>query len=61
MYTNARYCIPPFMAEINGIQVDIDGVSTFVPVDPENTDYRNIMQLVDEGKLIITPPEVTND
>jgi hypothetical protein len=49
------------MAEINGIQVDIDGVSTFVPVDPENTDYRNIMQLVDEGKLIITPPEVTND
>ncbi len=57
MYTNAKYCKPPFMDEVNGIQVDIDGVSTFVPLDPQNVDYRNIMALVDEGKLVIQPAE----
>lgn len=39
------------------IRVDINGVTSFVPLDPENTDYKNIMQLVDEGKLVIQPAE----
>jgi hypothetical protein len=53
MYTNAQ-CIA-----LNGvntsIRCDINGVTSFVPLDPANTDYQNIMRLVDEGKLVIEP------
>jgi hypothetical protein len=57
VYTNAKYCKPPFMDHVNGIQVDISGVTTFVPLDPANTDYQNIMALVAEGKLVIQPAD----
>ena len=57
VYTNAKYSKPPFMDQPNGIQVDIDGVSTFVPLDPENRDYQNIMALVENGELVIQPAE----
>jgi hypothetical protein len=30
-------------------------VTSFVPLDPANADYANIMRLVDEGKLVIEP------
>jgi hypothetical protein len=56
MYENAQY--------INGIDgqpycisVDINGVTSFVPIDPANTDYQNLMRLVAEGKLTIAPAE----
>lgn len=39
------------------IRVDINGVTSFVPLDPANTDYQNIMQLVAEGKLVIAPAD----
>jgi hypothetical protein len=56
MYTNAQYFI-----DLNGkqssIRVDINGVTSFVPLDPANTDYANIMALVAEGKLTISPAE----
>lgn len=39
------------------IRVDINGVTSFVPLDPANTDYVNIMALVAEGKLVIQPAE----
>lgn len=57
MYNNAQYVIVPPYTEPNGIRVDINGVTSFVPLDPANTDYQNIMQLVDEGKLVIAPAE----
>jgi hypothetical protein len=41
--------------DITGISVDIDGVPSFVPIDPANTDYANMMVLVAEGKLVIAP------
>jgi len=37
------------------IRCDIDGVTSFVPIDPANTDYAAIMSLVAEGKLTIAP------
>jgi len=37
------------------IRCDINGATSFVPLDPANTDYQNIMRLVDEGKLVIEP------
>ena len=55
MYSNAQYIA---LGCVNSsIRVDIDGVMSFVPLDPANTDYANIMQLVAEGKLTIAPAE----
>ena len=56
MYTNAQYYNTPF-ASPAGIHCDINGVTSFVPIDPANTDYANIMQLVAEGELTIAPAE----
>lgn len=30
---------------------------TTIPCDPANTDYQNIMKLVDEGQLVIAPAD----
>jgi len=53
MYTNAQYIA--YQGVNTGIRCDINGVTSFVPIDPANTDYANIMQLVAEGKLTIAP------
>ena len=53
MYTNAQYIA--FNGTNTGIRCDINGVTSFVPLDPANMDYQNIMQLVAEGKLTIAP------
>ena len=59
MYTNAQYIT--FFGVNTGIRVEINGSTSFVPLDPANTDYANIMALVDEGKLTIAPAdEVSN-
>ena len=55
MYTNAQY-IAQYGVN-NGIRVDINGVTSFVPLDPANTDYANIMALVAAGELTIAPAE----
>lgn len=39
------------------IRVEVNGLITFVPTDPTNTDYANIMKLVAEGKLVIAPAD----
>jgi len=39
------------------ISVEISGVQTAVPIDPANTVYQELMQLVSEGKLTIAPAE----
>ena len=57
MYTNAQYLAP--YGVTNGIRCDINGVTSFVPIDPANTDYVNIMALVDAGELTIAPAEGT--
>ena len=57
MYTNAQYVKGTISGAVVGVRVDIYGVTSFVPLDPANTDYRNIMELVAEGKLTIAPAE----
>lgn len=57
MYTNAQYINDPFNGQPYIIRVDINGITSFVPLDPANTDYQQIMALVDEGKLTIAPAE----
>ena len=55
MYTNAQYVGNPS----DSIRCDINGVTSFVPIDDANTDYANIMQLVAEGKLTIAPADTS--
>jgi hypothetical protein len=55
MYANLQYIA--FNGVNNSIRCDINGVTSFVPLDPTNTDYAAIMQLVAEGKLTIAPAE----
>lgn len=56
MYNNAQY-YNDMSGHPAGIRVDINGVTSFVPIDPANTDYQNIMALVAAGKLTIAPAE----
>ena len=56
MYENAKYFKSP-SGDISSIIVDINGSTCSVPIDPANTDYQNIMQLVAEGKLVIQPAD----
>lgn len=55
-YSNAQY-VTGYGGSITSIRCDINGVMSFVPIDPANTDYANIMALVAEGKLTIAPAE----
>ena len=55
MYSNAQYTA--FNGINTGIRCDINGVTSFVPFDPANTDYANIIKLVEAGELTIAPAE----
>lgn len=57
MYANAQYVNDTITGNPAGIRVDINGVTSFVPLDPSNTDYQNIMALVAAGELTIAPAE----
>ena len=56
-YKNAQYIIVAPGTEPSAIRCDINGVTSFVPIDPANTDYANIMALVAAGELTIAPAE----
>jgi len=56
MYTNAQY-YNDMAGNPAGIRCDINGVTSFVPLDPQNVDYQNIMALVAAGELTIAPAE----
>ena len=53
MYTNAQYIA--FNGTNTGIRCDINGVTSFVPIDPANVDYQNLLALVAAGELTIAP------
>ena len=59
IYTNAQYYYIHGTTVNGGINVDINGVASCVPIDPANTDYANIMFLVGEAKIVIAPAEAT--
>ena len=56
MYSNAKYS-KNVSGEVSGICIDLDDLPMFVPVDPANTDYQNIMALVESGELVIAPAD----
>ena len=59
MYSNAQY-VNDLSGTTIGINVEINGIMSFVPIDPENTDYANMMALVAAGELTIAPAEGGN-
>jgi hypothetical protein len=55
MYTNAQYIA--FTGVTISIRCDINGVTSFVPLDSTNIDYINIMALVDANEITIAPAD----
>jgi hypothetical protein len=56
MYSEAIYILSP-QGERVCIYVKCDDQYLYVPLDPNNTDYKNVMALVAEGKLTIASAE----
>ncbi|CAB4242043.1 hypothetical protein UFOVP86_28 [uncultured Caudovirales phage] len=56
MYSNAQY-VNNFEGKISCIRCDINGMTSYVPLDPANVDYQNITALVAAGELTIAPAE----
>jgi len=48
MYANAKYYNGPDN-QVAGINVEINGDISFVPLNPANADYANLMALKDSG------------
>jgi len=59
IYHNAIYIYGAFDKEITSIRVNLGDTEnvTFIPIDQNNAMYAEIMKLVEEGKLTITPAE----
>ena len=55
--TNAQYIRDPLYDRINAIKVNINGQVMFVPLDPANSDYAEMMRLVEAGELTIEEAE----
>lgn len=55
--TSAQYQNAPNTDELSAIKATINGVEWFVPLDPANTDYAEIMRLVEAGELTIEPAD----
>lgn len=57
IYTDAKYINDYVTGKPVWINVNIQGVNSWVSIDPANTDYQNIMKLVEDGELTIAPAE----
>ena len=55
--TSAQYVQYPFEDSPSGIQATINGQKMFVPLDPGNRHYAEIMRQVDAGTLTIADAE----
>ena len=51
--TNAQYMKDYEKTKISNIRCDIDSVTVYVPLDPNNRHYAEILKQVKEGTLII--------
>ena len=56
MYQHAQY-YTDLSGNPAGIRCEINGVASFVPLDPANSDYQRIMALVAAKELVIAEPE----
>jgi len=55
--TSAQYISDPLSNEVSSIKATIDGQEMFVPLDPANRHYAEIMRQVEAGTLVIQEAE----
>ena len=55
--TTAQYMSDPVSNEVSSIRATIDGQEMFVPLDPANRHYQEIMRQVEAGTLVIQAAE----
>ena len=55
--TSAKYNKDPSFDVNTSIEAEINDVVCHIPLDPENTDYAEIMRQVDAGELTIEEAE----
>ena len=55
--TSAKYIISALSGTNSSIRATIDGQELFVPLDPANRHYAEIMRQVEAGELVIQPAE----
>jgi len=55
--TSAQYLVDPTTNEKDRVKATIDGVQMFVPLDPTNRHYAEIMRQVEAGTLTIQEAE----
>jgi hypothetical protein len=53
MITSAKKIINPYTKECSVLEVVKDGITMCVPLNPENTDYAEIIRQVEAGELTI--------
>ena len=53
MIKNAKYLKDDYSDKLVGINATIDELVCRIPLDPDNTDYAEIMRQVDAGELTI--------
>lgn len=58
--TEAKYIVNPDNGQVEMVRATIDGTEMFVPLDPANRHYAEIMRQVNEGTLVIQPAEENN-
>jgi len=55
--TSAQYMSDPMTGTNSSIRATIDGQELFVPLDPANRHYAEIMRQVEAGELVIAEAE----
>ena len=55
--TSVKYSDPENTGSKDVIIAVIDGVKSWIPKDPANTDYAEIMRQVEAGELTIAPAD----
>ena len=55
--TSAQFVKNPEIKENSGIKIVVNNVVYFVPLDPANSDYAEIMRQVEAGELTIEEAE----
>ena len=51
--TEAQYILKLMSTEVGSIRATIDGETKFIPIDPANRHYAEIMRQVEAGELTI--------